>query len=95
MNPQSLRRISIAGAILTVLIAIDGFYMVLSNYHPDDTGNNGFGSFHPSDGVTVLIAAALLLIITIVAFMLSTRTASTVKTEAQAEKPAGEAEAQA
>jgi drug/metabolite transporter (DMT)-like permease len=73
MNPLTLKRISIVGAILTVLIAIDGLYMVFTNYHPDDTSNNGFGSFHPSDGVTVLIAALLLLIVTVIAFALSTR----------------------
>lgn len=73
MNPVTLRRIAIVGAVLTVLVAIDGLYMVLANYKPDDTSNNGFGSFHPSDGQTVLIAAGLLLVITIIAFVLSTR----------------------
>lgn len=73
MNPFVLKRISLVGAILTVLIAIDGLYMVFTNYHPDDTSNNGFGGFHPSDGVTVLIAALLLLIVTIIAFVLSRR----------------------
>jgi len=73
MNPVTLRRIAIVGAILTVLVAIDGLYMVLANYKPDDTSNNGFGSFHPSDGQTVLIAAGLLLVITVIAFILSSR----------------------
>ena len=73
MNPVTLKRIAIIGAILTVLIAIDGLYMVLVNYKPSDTSNNGFASFHPSDGLTVLIAAGLLLVITVVAFILSTR----------------------
>ena len=73
MNPVTLRRIAIVSAILTVLIAIDGLYMVLVNYKPDDTSGNGFASFHPSDGQTVLIAAGLLLVITVVAFILSAR----------------------
>ena len=73
MDPVTLRRIAIVSAILTVLIAIDGLYMVLVNYQPDDTSNNGFGSFHPSDGQTVLIASGLLLVITVVAFILSAR----------------------
>jgi hypothetical protein len=47
--------------------------MVLANYKPDDTSGNGFGSFHPSDGQTVLIAAGLLLVITVIAFILSNR----------------------
>jgi Na+(H+)/acetate symporter ActP len=73
MRPITLRRIAIVGAVLTVLVAIDGLYMVFANYKPDDTSNNGFGNFHPSDGQTVLIAAGLLLIVTIVAFVLSAR----------------------
>ncbi len=89
MNPLTLKRISIVGAILTVLIAIDGLYMVFTNYHPDDTGKNGFGSFHPSDGVTVLIAALLLLIVTVIAFVLSTRvqpeTEAAIKSEIEPE----------
>lgn len=71
MNPIALRRIAIAGLILTLLVAIDGIYMVASNYKPDDTSSN---TLHMSDGMTVLVAAALLLIITVVAFVLSQRT---------------------
>lgn len=80
MNSNTLRRIAIITAILTVLVALDGIYMIAVNYHPDDTGNNGFGSFHPSDGTTVLIAAVLLLIFTIIAFVASNRTQKTVMT---------------
>ncbi|EFH81248.1 hypothetical protein [Ktedonobacter racemifer] len=71
MNPVALRRIAIAGLILTLLVAIDGIYMVVTNYNPDDTSGH---MSHLSDGATVLIAAALLLIITVVAFVLSQRT---------------------
>ncbi len=88
MNPVILRRIAIAGVILAVLIAIDGLYMVFSNYHPDDTSNNGFGDFHPSDGQTVLIAAAILLIVAIIAFVLSTRS------QPEIDQPVPETEAQ-
>ncbi|HKF39046.1 MAG TPA: hypothetical protein VKB35_19270 [Ktedonobacteraceae bacterium] len=73
MKPITLRRIAIVGAVLTVLVAADGLYMVLANYKPGDTSANGFGNFHPSDGQTVLIAAGLLLIVTIVSFALSMR----------------------
>jgi hypothetical protein len=66
MNPIVLKRLWIAGAILTVLLALDGLYMVLSNYKPGDTANN---TLHMSDGVTVLVAAALMLVITIAAFL--------------------------
>ncbi|GER92113.1 hypothetical protein KDW_62750 [Dictyobacter vulcani] len=40
MNPIFLRRLAIAGLILTVLVALDGIFMVVTNYHPDDTSNN-------------------------------------------------------
>ncbi|HLG66125.1 MAG TPA: hypothetical protein VKY19_29675 [Ktedonosporobacter sp.] len=86
MNPVTLKRIAIAAAILTVLVAIDGLYMVLTNYHPDDTSNNGFGAFHPSDGQTVLIAAGLLLLVAIIAFVLSNRTQLTVGAAGQPAK---------
>lgn len=78
MNRSTLMRIGIIAAIMTVLVAIDGIYMIIANYHPDDTANNGIGNFHPSDGVTVLIAAALLLIFTVVTFVLANRSQTTV-----------------
>jgi amino acid transporter len=73
MNPIVLKRLWIAGAILTILLALDGLYMILSNYKPDDTANN---TLHMSDGTTVLVAAALMLVITIVAFFSVRRSAS-------------------
>lgn len=80
MSRLTLRRIAIISAVLTVLVALDGIYMTVANYHPDDTANNGFGSFHPSDGITVLIAAALLLILTVFAFVQSNRVNGTIVT---------------
>jgi len=76
MNTKTLRLTAISAAILAVLVGIDGLYMVFANYHPEATSSNGFGNFHPSDGQTVLIAAGLLLIIAIVAFVLSARAKS-------------------
>lgn len=81
MNPIVLKRLWIAGAILTVLLALDGLYMVLSNYKPGDTSNN---TLHMSDGVTVLVAAALMLVITIAAF-LSVRRAASVQAVIESE----------
>lgn len=95
MNPVTLKRIAIAAVILTVVVAIDGLYMVLTNYHPDDTANNGFGAFHPSDGQTVLIAAALLLIVAIIAFVLSNRTQPAAGTAGQPAKQDAEPEVNA
>jgi len=90
MNPMMLRLISIIGAIFTVLVAIDGFYMVYVNYKPGDTSSNGF-SFHPSDGQTVLIAAGLLLIVSALAFYLSMRASA----RAAKQEVKGEPEVQA
>ncbi|MBV9227885.1 MAG: hypothetical protein JOZ18_01135 [Chloroflexi bacterium] len=73
MNPVTMRRIAIAGAILAILVAIDGLFMIITNYKPDDSSSN---IFHLSDGGTVLLASALLVIIAIVAFVLSNRTHS-------------------
>ena len=72
MNSQTLRRIGIAGIILTILVGLDGLYMTITNYKPDDAGSN---TLHMTDGTTVLIAAALLLIISIIAFALANQTA--------------------
>ena len=72
MNARTLRLVGIIGAVLTVLVALDAIYMLVTNYKPDDTANN---TLHMSDGTTVLIAAALLLIISIIAFMLARQTA--------------------
>ena len=72
MNSQTLRRIGIIGLILTVLVGLDSIYMFATNYKPDDAGSN---TLHMTDGTTVLIAAILLLIISIAAFALSRQTA--------------------
>jgi hypothetical protein len=64
----ALRRLSIVTAILTVLAAADALYMQLSGYHAADVNN-----FHMSDAATVFVAAALLLVLTVVLFVLSAR----------------------
>jgi membrane protein implicated in regulation of membrane protease activity len=72
MNPRTLRLIGIVGIVLTVLVALDGIYMLATNYKPDDTSGN---ALHLADGTNLLIAAGLLLIISIVAFVLSRQAA--------------------
>ncbi|HEY4388312.1 MAG TPA: hypothetical protein VGN34_28000 [Ktedonobacteraceae bacterium] len=68
MNSVTLKRIAIIGAVLTVLLAIDGMYMLVTHYNKNETMN-----YNLPDGATVLIAAVLLLILTVVAFVLSNR----------------------
>ena len=84
MNPVTLRRIGIAGAILTVLVAIDGIYMLVSKYNGGETQN-----YNLPDGATVLIAAGILLVVTIVAFLLSMRASasSSATTDKQGVEP--------
>ncbi len=65
---MNLRLLGIIGAVLTVLLAADGIYMLVSRYHDNETQN-----FHLPDGATVLIAAGILLVVTIIAFVMSAR----------------------
>ena len=58
-----MRRIAWISAVLTLLLAVDGLYMLTTQYNPDDVYN-----FRLSSGGTMLVAAGLLLIITIIAF---------------------------
>ena len=85
MSSMTLRRIAIITAVLTVLVAIDGIYMLVTRYNQGETQN-----YNLPDGATVLIAAGLLLVFTIVAYVLSVRASQTVaepavKTEAEPE----------
>jgi heme/copper-type cytochrome/quinol oxidase subunit 2 len=68
---MNLRLLSIIAGVLTVLLAIDGIYMLVSKYNGNETQNFGL-----HDGATVLIAAGILLVITIIAFVMSTRSAN-------------------
>lgn len=68
---MNLRLLSIIAGILTVLLAIDGIYMLVAQYNGNETQNFGL-----HDGATVLIAAGILLVVTIIAFVMSTRAAN-------------------
>ena len=69
---MNLRLLGIIGAVLTALLATDGIYMLVSRYNDNETQN-----FHLPDGATVLIAAGILLVVTIIAFVMSTRANAT------------------
>ena len=66
---MNLRLLGIIGAVFTVLLAADGIYMLVSSYNKGETQ----GTLNLPDGTTVLIAAGILLIATIIAFVMSTR----------------------
>ena len=69
---MNLRLLGIIGTVLTVLLAVDGIYMLVSHYN----GNETQGTLNLLDGTTVLIEAGLLLIATIIAFIMSARRAN-------------------
>ena len=66
-----MKNIAIFSAIMTVLLGIDGIYMIATHYKKDDVNN-----FHLSDGGTVLVAALILLVLTIIAFTKSSKSHS-------------------
>lgn len=59
-----MRALAWIGLVFTLLLGADGIYMVATNYQPDDHGR-----FNLSDGGTVLVAAAILFIVTLIAFI--------------------------
>jgi uncharacterized membrane protein len=71
---MNMRLLAIISAILTVLVGADAIYMIVTHYKPSDSNN-----FNLSDGGTVVIAAVLLLILTIVAFVMASRQAHKVE----------------
>jgi drug/metabolite transporter (DMT)-like permease len=69
-----MNRIALVGAILAVLLAADGIYMVVSNYNDGET--QVFGLL---DGWIVVISAAVVLLASSLAFVLSSRSVKTAK----------------
>lgn len=61
-----MKRLALFSLILTILVGVDGFYMLFTKYQPKDVHR-----FNLSDGGTVIILAILLLIVTVTAFILS------------------------
>jgi hypothetical protein len=69
-----MKRATLVFGVLSVLLFADGLYMELTNYQPGDQ-NAFFGNprFILSDGATVLIAAGMLLVVTVVMWVVSVR----------------------
>ncbi len=62
------RLIAIASAILGILLAIDGIYMVATNYNQGETQ-----MLNLPDGWIVIISAGILFVVAIIAFVLAAR----------------------
>ena len=64
-----MRRIGIIGIILGILLIADGIYMVATQYNGGETQ-----AWNLPDGWIIIISAAILLIASILAFVLPSRT---------------------
>ncbi|WP_240984076.1 hypothetical protein [Acididesulfobacillus acetoxydans] len=64
-----MKRIAILSAALTVLVGLDGVYMMAAHYKPKD-----INSFNLSDGGTLMVAAVILLLVTVVSFFMAKKT---------------------
>lgn len=64
--------------ILTILVGADGIYMLATKYQPKDHYR-----FNLSDGGTMIVAAVILLIVTIIAFIAAGRSTNSQSTSNQ------------
>ena len=67
-----MKRIAIVGAILGLLLIVDGIYMVVSKYNGGETQ-----AWNLPDGWIVIISAAVLLVASLLAFVLASRSQQT------------------
>jgi hypothetical protein len=70
--------------VLTLLVGGDGLYMVMTHYQPKSVN-----SFNLSDGGTMIVAAVILLVVTIVAFLNAYLTKSHLSTNQKTTKIEG------
>ena len=69
-----MKRIAIIGMILGVLLVADGIYMVAIKYNSGETQ-----AWNLPDGWIIIISAALLLLASILAYVLPSRSRQTTK----------------
>jgi hypothetical protein len=67
-----MRRIALIGGILGLLLIADGIYMVASKYNGGETQ-----AWNLPDGWIVIISAAILLVASVLAYVLSSRSLQT------------------
>ena len=84
---MSLRRIGMVGLILGILLVADGIYMVVSQYNGGETQ-----AWNLPDGWIIIISAAVLLVASVIALVLPSRSQQTtvapsrIKSEVGSEK---------
>lgn len=78
-----MKRAAIVFSVVTVLLFVDGLYMVLANYHPGDA-NTFFGNqnWNTSDGEVTLISAGFVCLATLVMWAMVIR-----RGRSQAQRP--------
>lgn len=69
-----MKRIALIGAILGLLLVADGIYMVASKYNDGETQ-----AWNLPDGWIIIISAAVLLIASALAYVLSSRSAQSTR----------------
>ena len=84
---QQMRRISIISAILGVLIVADGIYQQISKYNGGETQNVlNLSNVTLTDGMTLIISGAIVLVVSLVAFLLSMRSSSPANNSPQVKR---------
>jgi hypothetical protein len=72
-----MRRIAIISAVLGVLIVADGIFQQVTSYNGGETQQLLQTNISLSDGLTLIISGAVVLVVSIVAFALAGRSAQT------------------
>jgi hypothetical protein len=73
---QQMRRIAIISAILGALIVVDGIFQQIVKYNSGETQNVLQSNVTLTDGMTLIISGAVVLVVALIAFLLSTRASS-------------------
>jgi hypothetical protein len=84
---QQMRRIAIISAILGALIVADGIYQQITQYKGGETQNVlNLSNVTLTDGMTLIISGASVLVVSLVAFLLSMRASSPSGNSPQAKR---------
>lgn len=73
-----MKRIAIVGIIIAIILAADGIFMVATQYNGGETQ-----AWNLPDGWIIIISAAALLIVSLVAFILSSRSQPQTKVNSE------------
>jgi hypothetical protein len=69
-----MRRVAIVSAVLGLLIVADGLFQQVTSYHSGETQNVlNLSNVTLTDGWTLIISGAVVLVVSVIAFLLSAR----------------------